>query len=139
MNRRLFAGAVALAALVFSVDSAFAGSPSTQTVRIKNVGAAPVAVFAANGSPTESQVAAGYKLISPNGVAQFVIRQGAGIGVAVDPTATAAMMKKKAVVKNSLPTAILPFTFPKSRFVYLVATAGGASPTINFAAPGTRF
>jgi len=139
MNRRLFAGAVALAALFFSVDTASAGSPSTQTVRIKNVGAAPVAVFAANGSPTESQVAAGYKLISPNGVAQFVIRQGAGIGVAVDPTATAAMMKKKAVVKNSLPTAVLPFTFPKSRLVYLVATAGGASPTINFAAPGTRF
>jgi hypothetical protein len=138
MNRRLFAGAVAVAALFFSVDSAFAGSPSTQIVRIKNVGAASVAVFAANGSPTESQVAAGYKLISPNGVAQFVIRQGAAVGVAVDPSATATMKTKK-VVKNSLPTAILPFTFPKSRFVYLVATAGGASPTLNFAAPGTRF
>ena len=85
MNRRLFAAAVAVAALFLSVDSAFAGSPSTQTVRIKNVGAAPVAVFAANGSPTESQVAAGYKLISPNGVAQFVIKQGAAVGVAVDP------------------------------------------------------
>ena len=138
MNRRMFTAVVAVAALFFSVDSAFAGSPSTQTVRIKNVGAAPVAVFAANGSPTESQVAAGYKLISPNGVAQFVIRKGASVGVAVDPT-TAATMKSKAVVKNSLPVAILPFAFPNSRFVYLVATAGGASPTINFAAPGTRF
>jgi hypothetical protein len=138
MNRRMFAAAVAVAALFFSVDAAFAGSPSTQTVRIKNVGAAPVAVFAANGSPTESQVRAGYKLISQNGVAQFVIRKGASVGVAVDPT-TAATMKSKAVVKNSLPAAILPFTFPNSRFVYLVATAGGASPTINFAAPGTRF
>jgi hypothetical protein len=138
MNRRLFAAAVAVAALLFSVDAAFAGSPSTQTVRIKNVGAAPVAVFAANGSPTESQVRAGYKLISSNGVAQFIIRKGAAVGIAVDPAATA-MMKTKAVVKNSLPTAILPFTFPSSRYVYLVATAGGASPTINFAAPGTRF
>ena len=138
MNRRLFAAAVAVAAMVFSVDSAFAGSPSTQIVRIKNVGAAPVAVFAANGSPTESQVAAGYKLISPNGVAQFVIRQGAAVGVAVDPTATASM-RTRAVVRNSLPIAILPFTFPSSRYVYLVATAGGAGPTINFAAPGYRF
>jgi len=138
MNRRMFAAVVAVAALFSSVDSAFAGSPSTQTVRIKNVGVAPVAVFAANGSPTESQVRAGYKLISPNGVAQFVIRKGASVGVAVDPT-TAATMKSKAVVKNSVPAAILPFTFPSSRFVYLVATAGGASPTINFAAPGTRF
>ena len=138
MNRRMFAAVVAVVALFSSVDSAFAGSPSTQTVRIKNVGVAPVAVFAANGSPTESQVRAGYKLISPNGVAQFVIRKGASVGVAVDPT-TAATMKSKAVVKNSVPAAILPFTFPSSRFVYLVATAGGASPTINFAAPGTRF
>jgi len=138
MNRRLFAAVVAVAALFFSVDSARAGSPSTQTVRIKNVGAAPVAVFAANGSPTESQVRAGYKLISPNGVAQFVIRKGAAIGVAINPT-TAVMMKTKAAVKNSFPTAILPFTFPSSRYVYLVATAGGASPTLNFAAPGTRF
>jgi len=122
MNRRLFAVAVAVAALFFSVDSAFAGSPSTQIVRIKNVGTGQVGVFAANGSPTPSQVTAGYKLISPNGVAQFVIRQGAAVGIALNPTPT-----------------ILPFTFPKSRYVYLVATAGGASPTINFAAPGTRF
>ena len=138
MNRRMFAAAVAVAALFFSVDAAFAGSPSTQIVRIKNVGAGSVAVFAANGSPTESQVAAGSKLISPNGVAQFVIRQGAAVGVAVDPTATA-MMTSKTLVKNSLPIAILPFTFPSSRYVYLVATSGGGSPTINFAQPGNRF
>ena len=138
MTRRMFTALVAVTALFFSVDSAFAGSPSTQTVRIKNVGAAPVAVFAANGSPTESQVRAGYKLISQNGVAQFVIRKGAAVGVAVDPT-TAVMMKTKGAVKNSSSSAILPFTFPSSRLVYLVATAGGASPTINFAAPGTRF
>lgn len=141
MNRRLFAAVVAVAALLVSFDSATAGSPSTQIVRIKNVGMAPVAVFAANGSPTESQVMAGYKLVSPNGVAQFVIRQGAAVGVAVDPTAPATMQAnvRKASVKNSMSAAILPFTFPASRFVYLVATAGGGSPTINFAPPGTRF
>ena len=138
MNRRLFAAVAAVAALVFSVDSASAGSPSTQIVRIKNIGASPVAVFAANGSPTESQVTAGSKLISPNGVAQFVIRQGAAVGVAVDPSATATM-RSRAVVRNSVSIAMLPFTFPKSRYVYLVATSGSGSPTINCALPGYRF
>lgn len=136
MNRRGFAAVAAVAALIFSVDSAFAGSPATQIVRIKNVGGAPVAVFAANGTPTESQVRQGYKLISPNGVAQFIIRQGAAVGVAVNPAAPVSM---KVSVNNSIAAAILPFTFPRSRFVYLVATENGAGPTINFAAPGTRF
>jgi hypothetical protein len=137
MNRRLFAAVAAVAALIFSIDSAVAGSPSTQTVRIKNVGAAPVAVFAANGSPTESQVRAGAKLISPNGVAQFIIRKGNAVGIAANPAAPVMM---RATAMNSVPAAaILPFTFPKSRFVYLVATLGAGGPTIHFAAPGIRF
>ena len=137
MNRRLFAALAAVAALFVVADSTFAGSPSTQIVRIKNVGAAPVAVFAANGSPTESQAMAGSKIISSNGVAQFIIRQGAAVGIAIDPTATATM--KVAVRNDSIPVATLPFTFPRSRLVYLVATDAGGIPMINFAAPGTRF
>ena len=123
MNRRVFAVVAAVAAIIFSVDSAFAGSPSTQFVRIKNVGSNPVAVYAANGSPTAAQVKAGAKIIPPKGIAQFILRQGNAVGIAVDP---------------SVPTpvaAILPFTFPRSRFVYLVARASGGTAGINFAAP----
>jgi hypothetical protein len=137
MNRRSFAAAAAVAALVFSVDAAVAGSPSTQLVRIKNVGGQAVAVYAANGTPTESQVRGGAKLISPNGVAQFSIRQGAAVAFAANPATPATMTAGK---KNGVPTvAILPFTFPRSRYVYLVAMLNGMGPSINFAQPGTRF
>jgi hypothetical protein len=136
MSRRVFAAFVAVAALLSTVDFAVAGSPATQIVRIKNVGAVPVAVFAVNGTPTESQVRAGAKLISPNGVAQFIIRQGSAVGVAADPAAPPTTNR---VVRNSVSAAVLPFTFPRSRFVYLVANVGGGGPTLNFAAPGTRF
>jgi hypothetical protein len=137
MNRRTFAAAAAVAALVFSVDAAVAGSPSTQLTRIKNVGAQTVAVYAANGSPTETQVRGGAKLISPNGVAQFSIRQGAAMAFAADPATPVSMTAGK---KKSVPmVAVLPFTFPRSRYVYLVAQLSGLGPSINFAAPGTTF
>jgi hypothetical protein len=137
MNRRTFAAAATVAALVFSVDAAVAGSPSTQLTRIKNVGAQTVAVYAANGSPTETQVRGGAKLISPNGVAQFSIRQGAAMAFAADPATPVSMTAGK---KKSAPmVAALPFTFPRSRYVYLVAQLSGMGPSINFAAPGTTF
>jgi len=137
MNRRTFAAAATVAALVFSVDTAVAGSPSTQLTRIKNVGAQTVAVYAANGSPTETQVRGGSKLISPNGVAQFSIRQGAAMAFAANPATPVSMTAGK---KNGVPmVAVLPFTFPRSRYVYLVAQLSGLGPSINFAAPGTRF
>lgn len=137
MNRRSCAAVVAFAAFFCSVDAAVAGSPSTQFVRIKNLGATPIAVYAANGMPTEAQVQGGARLIAANGVAQFTIRQGAAVAFAVNPAPPATTA---ATVKASVPkVAMLPFNFPRSRYVYLVTQLAGGVPIIDFALPGYRF
>lgn len=136
MNRRSWVAMAAAGVLFLAADVASAGSPSTQFVRIKNLGAAPLAVYAANGVPTEAQAMGGARLIAANGVAQFTIRQGAATALAANPDAPVTMNG----AKKSMPTvAVLPFTFPRSRYVYLVAQLGAAGPMINFAQPGYRF
>ena len=120
--------ALAVLAMVASANAAFAGGRSSgssksnnQYVRIKNNGSAPALVNAKNGAVS----AAGGKTVSGNGVAQFTIKKGAA----------------NAYVQNQAggQQKTLPFSFPKSVYVYLLAAADTTTSTLTFSPPGKIF
>jgi hypothetical protein len=120
--------ALAVVAMVASANAAFAGGRSSgssksnnQFVRIKNTGTAPALVNAKNGAVS----AAGGKTVSGNGVAQFTIKKGAA----------------NAFVQNQAggQQKTLPFSFPKSQYVYLLAAADSTISTLTFSPPGQIF
>jgi hypothetical protein len=120
--------ALAVVAMVASANAAFAGGRSggssksnNQFVRIKNNGTAPALVNAKNGAVS----AAGGKTVSGNGVAQFTIKKGAA----------------NAYVQNQAggQQKTLPFSFPKSQYVYLLAAADTTTSTLTFSPPGKIF
>jgi hypothetical protein len=120
--------AMAVAAMVVATGTAFAGGgnggsskSNNQYVRIKNTGTAPALVNAKNGAVS----AAGGKTVSGNGVAQFTIKKGAA----------------NAYVQNQAggQQQTLPFTFPKSVYVYLLAAADNTTSTLTFSPPGKIF
>ena len=120
--------ALAVVAMVASANAAFAGGRSggssksnNQTVRIKNTGTQPALVNAKNGAVS----AAGGKTVSGNGVVQFTIKKGAS----------------NAFVQNQAggQQQTLPFSFPKSQFVYLLAAADNTTSTLTFSPQGQIF
>ena len=120
--------ALAVAAMVFAAGTAFAGGRSggssksnNQFVRIKNTGTAPALVNAKNGAVS----AAGGKTVSGNGVAQFKIKKGA---------ANAYVQNQAGGFQKTL-----PFSFPKSVYVYLLAAADTTTSTLDFSPPGKIF
>jgi uncharacterized protein with FMN-binding domain len=119
---------LAVVAMVVSASAAFAGGRSSgssksnnQYVRIKNTGTAPALVNAKNGTVS----AAGGKTVSGNGVAQFTIKKGAAEALVQDQTAAVSQT--------------LPFSFPKSQYVYLLAAADATTSTLTFSPPGKIF
>jgi len=124
MNRRVFM-VMAAAALMFSTSTAFAGGGGgkPQYVRIKNVGSSTVRVLASNS--TLSSTSGGSRLLSQNGVTQFVLKRAPG----------------QFGVGNSDKTEgdILDYSFPNSTFVYLLAKEAGGVYSASFAPPGMRF
>ena len=126
---RSFSLALAVVALAFAADAAFAGGRSggssksnNQYVRIKNTGAAPVLVNAKTGAATG---ASGAKTVNQNGVAQFTTKKVASQAWAADTA-------------QAVP-ATLDYSFPKSQFVYLLAAADGTTTTLTFSPPGKIF
>ena len=120
--------ALAVVAMVASASAAFAGGRSSgssksnnQYVRIKNTGTAPALVNAKNGAVS----AGGGKTVSGNGVAQFTIKKGAAQAFVQDQTAAVSQT--------------LPFNFPKSVYVYLLAAADATTSTLTFSPPGKIF
>jgi hypothetical protein len=120
--------ALAVVAMVVSANAAFAGGQSSggskannQTVRIKNTGTAPALVNAKNGAVS----ATGGKVVSGNGVVQFTLKKGAS----------------KAFVQNQAAgqKKTLPYSFPQSQFVYLLAAADNTMSTLTFSPPGKTF
>ena len=126
MYRRVLL-AMAVVAIAFSTDAAFAGGSNTQYVRIKNIGVKPVNVVAMNGSPsfTSYEAVTGTRLLSQNGVTQFVLKKGKGFFAVLNAAKTSG--------DN------LDYNFPKSTFVYLQAKDDGSDVTASFAPAGTRF
>ena len=124
MNRRVLI-AMAVAAMVCSTSTAFAGGggSKTQFVRIKNIGSTTVRVLAANSTLTASSP--GSRLLSQNAVTQFVLKKSPG----------------QFGVGNNAGTdgALLDYNFPNSTYVYLQAKEAGGVYTARFAPPGTRF
>jgi hypothetical protein len=126
---RTFSLALAIVALAFATDAAFAGGRSSgssksnnQVVRIKNIGSAPALVNAKTGAATG---ASGAKTVNQNGVAQFTTKKVASQAWAADTAQTV--------------PATLDYTFPKSQIVYLEAAADGTVTTLTFAPPGKIF
>ena len=120
--------AMAVAAMVVAAGTAFAGGSSSgssksnnQYVRLKNTGTQPALVNAKNGAVS----AAGGKTVSGNGVAQFTIKKGA---------ANAFVQNQAGAQQKTL-----PFTFPKSQYVYLLAAADNSTSTLTFSPPGQIF
>jgi len=120
--------ALAVLAMVASANAAFAGGRSSgsskssnQFVRIKNTGTAPALVNAKNGAVS----AAGGKTVSGNGVAQFTLKKGAS----------------NAFVQNQAggQKKTLPYSFPKSQYVYLLAAADNTTSTLTFSPQGQIF
>ena len=121
--------ALAVVAMVASANAAFAGGRSSgssksnnQFVRIKNTGTAPALVNAKNGAAT---TAAGGKTISGNGVAQFTIKKGAAQAYAQNQSGSGSN--------------VLPFSFPRSQYVYLLVVADATTATPSFSPPGKIF
>jgi len=120
--------AMAVAAMVVAAGTAFAGGSSSgssksnnQYVRLKNTGTQPALVNAKNGAVS----AAGGKTVSGNGVAQFTIKKGAA----------------NAFVQNQAggQQKTLPFSFPNSVYVYLLAAADNSTSTLTFSPQGQIF
>jgi len=122
MNRRVLL-AMAVATIVFSTNTAFAGSPKTQYVRVKNTGVPTLKVVAANGALNETLPT---RSLSQNAVTQFVLKKGAGF------------LSVSSVAEGSTPS-VLEYNFPKSTYVYLQAKEVEGTVTPSFAPPGTRF
>ena len=121
--------ALAVVAMVASANAAFAGGRSSgssksnnQYVRIKNTGTQPALVNAKNGAAT---TAAGGKTVSGNGVAQFTIKKGAAQAYAQNQSGSGF---------NTL-----PFSFPRSQYVYLLVVADATTATPSFSPPGKIF
>jgi len=120
---------LAVVAMVASASTAFAGGgrssggskSNNQYVRIKNTGTSPALVNAANGTVS----AAGGKTVSGNGVAQFTIKKGAAEALVQDQTGAVSQT--------------LPFSFPKSTYVYLLAAADATTSTLTFSPAGKTF
>ena len=124
MNRRVFI-ALAVAAMAFSTSTASAGGggSNTQYVRIKNIGATAVNVVAVNGAAPSAPA---YRSLSQNRVTQFILKKGAGTFQVQNPADTTNV-------------ASLPYTFPRSTYVYLQANTVSSLVQATFAPPGTRF
>jgi len=121
MNRRVLL-ALAVAAMAFSAEAAFAGGRNSQYVRVKNIGTDPVTVYAFNEFPTALPP---YRTLSQNGVTQFTLKKGYG-GLLVSTPAL-------------IQPALLGYNFPSSTYVYLQAQIVAGVPAASFAPPGTRF
>jgi hypothetical protein len=120
--------ALAVLAMVASANAAFAGGRSggssksnNQFVRIKNTGTAPALVNAKNGAVS----AAGGKTVSGNGVAQFTVKKG---------TSNAFVQNQAGGYQKTL-----PYNFPKSQYVYLLAAADNTTSTLTFSPQGQIF
>lgn len=126
MNRRVLI-AMAAAAMMCPMTAAFAGGGAkTQYVRIKNVGATPVRVLAVNSVAfSEEQLKSKTRLLSQNGVTQFVLKKGVGYFLVANPAFTDGDE--------------LEYNFPKSTFVYLQAKEAAGVYSASFAPPGVRF
>ena len=120
--------AMAVAAMVFSVDAALAGGRSggssksnNQYVRIKNNGSNTALVNAANGTVSTS----GARSLASNGVTQFNLKKSAGQAIAANT--------------SGITSPVLAYSFPKSTYVYLLAKADASAATITFSPAGKTF
>lgn len=102
------------------------GGGKTQYVRINNVGATPVRVVAVDSAVlSEEQLKSRTRLLSQNGVTQFVLKKGPGYFLVANPAFTDGDE--------------LEYNFPKSTYVYLQAKEVGGVYSASFAPPGVRF
>jgi len=133
MSRRSLL-AVALASLVLACSApVFAGggggggSKGNVNVRMKNVGAAPVAVNAVSGGASLQSLINGARSVAANGVTQFKVRKGGFTALAADPNNPQSVNK------------VRTFNTRNFKTVYLYAQQDATAATLVGAPGGVKF
>jgi hypothetical protein len=103
------------------------GSKGNIAVRMKNVGAAPVAVNSVSGSASLSTLISGARTVAANGVSQFNVRKGAFSSLAADPNNPQATNKVRSFNTRSFKT------------IYLYAQQDTTAATLVGAPGGVKF
>jgi hypothetical protein len=103
------------------------GSKGNIPVRMKNVGASPVAVNSVSGSASVGTLISGARTVAANGIAQFKVRKGAFTSLAADPNNPQATNK----VRN--------FNTRSFKTIYLYAQQDTTAATLVGAPGGVKF
>lgn len=127
IRRRVLIAVVVAAGVVLPLPAFAGGSGATIPVRMKNVGRQSVGVNAISGSTASSKLLTGGRNISPNAVAQFMVKRGAFTAAAAKPSAPTVVNKVRTFDTRSFKT------------VYLYASQDGTTATLVGAPGGVKF
>lgn len=132
MIRRSVVALVAVAIGMAVSGSAFAGGgtsggKATIPVRMKNVGSLSVGVNAKSGAVDPSSLLSGGRNISPNAIAQFMVKPGTFTAAAAKPSAPTVVNKVRTFETRTFKT------------IYLYAQQDGTTATLVGAPGGVKF
>ena len=130
MTRSTLAAAllVAIASVSMPVLAGGGGGKSDNIpVRMKNVGAAPVAVNAQSGSVALSTLVGSARTVAANGISQFNVNKGAFSALAADPNAPFVTNKVRSFSTRNFKT------------IYLYAQQDTTAATLVGAPGGVKF
>lgn len=108
-------------------DGGGGGTKGTIPVRIKNIGAAPVAVNSQSGSVPLGTLVGSARTIAANGISEFMVNEGEFSALSADPNAPLAVNKERAFSTRTFKT------------IYLYAEQDMTAATLVGAPGGVKF
>ena len=127
IRRRLMIAVVIAVGMVLPLPAFADGSGATIPVRMKNVGRQSVGVNAMSGSTASSKLLTGGRNISPNAVAQFLVKRGVFTAAAAKPSSPRVVNKVQSFDTRTFKT------------IYLYASQDGTTATLVGAPGGVKF
>ena len=127
IRRRLMIAVVIAVGMVLPLPAFAGGSGATIPVRMKNVGRQSVGVNAMSGSTAPSKLLTGGRNISPNAVAQFLVKRGVFTAAAAKPSSPRVVNKVQSFDTRTFKT------------IYLYASQDGTTATLVGAPGGVKF
>ena len=127
IRRRLMIAVVIAVGMVLPLPAFAGGSGATIPVRMKNVGRQSVGVNAMSGSTASSKLLTGGRNISPNAVAQFLVKRGVFTAAAAKPSSPRVVNKVQSFDTRTFKT------------IYLYASQDGTTATLVGAPGGVKF
>ena len=127
IRRRLMIAVVIAVGMVLPLPAFAGGSGATIPVRMKNVGRQSVGVNAMSGATASSKLLTGGRNISPNAVAQFLVKRGVFTAAAAKPSAPRVVNKVQSFDTRTFKT------------IYLYASQDGTTATLVGAPGGVKF